>query len=177
MNGTATERRIWIGCLAAYNAGTLHGEWVDVEGDAEELEEAKDRILAASPEPNAEEWFIADHEGFGDLIGEYTALEEVARIDAALTEAAEYVPMDAVRGYLDHVGGIDYIDGCEDAYCGHYRDGATYAEELAEDIGDLPKDSPYVRYIDWDAFWRDMTFDGYFEVDAGGGEVYIFRPV
>lgn len=175
MNATDT-RRIWIGCLAAYNAGSLHGEWVDVEGDAEELEEAKDRILAASPEPNAEEWFIADHEGFGDLIGEYSSMEEVARVDAALTEAAEYVPLDAVIGYLDHVGGIDYLDGCEDAYAGCWRDGEEYAADMAESCYTEADLGPLSRYIDYAAMYRDMQYGGeVFEVDAGDGEVYIFR--
>lgn len=176
MSATDTKtRRIWLGCLAAYNAGNLHGEWVDAD---EALEAAKDRILAASPVPNAEEWFIADHEGFGELIGEYTPLEEVARIDAALTEAAEYVPLDAVVAYIDYMGGIDYIDDCEDAYCGVYRDGGEYAAQLAEEVGDLPDDSPYVHYIDWDAMWRDMRIgDGYWSADTGDGDVYIFRPV
>ena len=176
MNATDT-RRIWIGCLAAYNAGSLHGEWVDVNGDAEELEEAKDRILAASPEPNAEEWFIAGRVGFGDLIGEYSSMEEVARVDAALAEAAEYVPLDAVIGYLDHVGGIDYLDGCEDAYSGCWRSGEEYAADLIEQTGGLDEMPDNLRsYFDYAALYRDMRLGGeVFEVDAGGGEVFIFR--
>jgi hypothetical protein len=26
----STETRIYVACLAAYNAGYLHGEWIDV---------------------------------------------------------------------------------------------------------------------------------------------------
>ena len=61
--------RIWVGCLAAYNAGALHGEWLTVTdyNDVDELYEAvKTEVLATSPEPNAEEWFIADSDEFGD---------------------------------------------------------------------------------------------------------------
>ncbi len=41
--------------LAAYNAGTLHGAWIVVT-DASEIWKAVKAVLAASPEPFAEEW-------------------------------------------------------------------------------------------------------------------------
>ena len=78
---TTTETpRFWIACLAAYNEGTLHGEWVDVT-DYDDLIEAKDRIIASSPAFHPEEWAIFDYEGFyGIDLGEHADFEKIASI-------------------------------------------------------------------------------------------------
>jgi antirestriction protein len=44
--------RIYIACLASYNNGVLHGEWIDAEDDADTMQEQVNRILRASPYPN-----------------------------------------------------------------------------------------------------------------------------
>ncbi|MGO1069471.1 antirestriction protein ArdA [Lysobacter sp. CA199] len=44
---------IYVACLASYNAGILHGDWIDLEIlDAEEAREEIARILRESPRPN-----------------------------------------------------------------------------------------------------------------------------
>jgi glutamine synthetase len=83
---TTTETpRVWIGCLASYNAGRLIGEWVDAT-DIDEMNECRDRVAAQAVEAakqageypvyfgDPEEFFLADHEGFGFNIGEYPEL-------------------------------------------------------------------------------------------------------
>jgi hypothetical protein len=47
--------------------GRLHGEWIDADQSADAIYEDVKRMLAASPEPGAEEWAIPDYEGFGEL--------------------------------------------------------------------------------------------------------------
>lgn len=52
---TNNSYRIYVACLAAYNAGRLHGAWFDLEdySDADELHEAiAERVLRTSPCPN-----------------------------------------------------------------------------------------------------------------------------
>ncbi|WP_164090762.1 antirestriction protein ArdA, partial [Stenotrophomonas maltophilia] len=45
--------RIYVACLASYNAGVLHGEWIDLEGrDADDVRDEIARILRESPHPN-----------------------------------------------------------------------------------------------------------------------------
>ena len=44
--------RIYIACLASYNNGRLHGEWIDATSDADDMGEQVARILRASPYPN-----------------------------------------------------------------------------------------------------------------------------
>jgi Antirestriction protein (ArdA) len=49
----STETRIYVACLAAYNAGYLHGEWIDVT-DTDSINEQVQAMLKASPIPNDE---------------------------------------------------------------------------------------------------------------------------
>ena len=52
--------RIYVACLAAYNNGHLHGEWIKVTDEAS-IWEAVQAMLFASPiEEDAEEWAIHD---------------------------------------------------------------------------------------------------------------------
>ena len=45
--------RIYVADLAAYNAGILHGVWVELDGkDEDEIQSEIDAMLRASPEPN-----------------------------------------------------------------------------------------------------------------------------
>lgn len=55
-NQTLTDQpRIYAACLAAYNNGILHGEWIEAQ-DAWSMWEATRDMLAKSPIPDAEEW-------------------------------------------------------------------------------------------------------------------------
>lgn len=52
---TNNSYRIYVACLASYNAGRLHGEWFDLEdyNDADELQEAiAEKVLRTSAFPN-----------------------------------------------------------------------------------------------------------------------------
>ena len=67
----ADTPRIYVACLAAYNGGRLHGEWIDADQSADDIGEAIKQMLSRSPEPCAEEWAIHDHENFqGIELGE-----------------------------------------------------------------------------------------------------------
>ena len=48
------DMRIYVACLASYNNGVLHGEWLDVTSDEDELWEGIKRVLRTSPYPNVE---------------------------------------------------------------------------------------------------------------------------
>ena len=55
-NHTQTHTgRIYVACLASYNAGILHGEWIEATADADELKARVQAMLDRSPEPYAEE--------------------------------------------------------------------------------------------------------------------------
>jgi antirestriction protein ArdA len=79
--------RIYVASLADYVGGHLHGVWLEVTGDADELEERVKRMLSASPLPGAEEWAIHDYEGFGPIyLHEHEPLERVAKLARGIAE-------------------------------------------------------------------------------------------
>ena len=58
--------KIYVACLAAYNNGILHGDWIDCFGKSgDDLKEEARKIINSSPIIGADEWAIHDHEGFG----------------------------------------------------------------------------------------------------------------
>ena len=70
--------KVYIACLAAYNSGTLHGEWIEPSSDVEELSEQIKAILKKSPAPDAEEWAFHSYDDFPNM-GEYPNLEDVCK--------------------------------------------------------------------------------------------------
>lgn len=46
------EPRIYVACLASYNAGILYGRWIDATTDIAAMNEAIQEMLAGSPQPN-----------------------------------------------------------------------------------------------------------------------------
>ena len=52
---TVDTPRIYVADLAAYNAGYLHGIWIDATQEIENIWQQIRTMLAASPMENAEE--------------------------------------------------------------------------------------------------------------------------
>jgi len=167
-----TERRIYAADLAAYNAGTLHGVWLDVT-DPETMQEQVAAMLHASPEPFAEEWLVHDYDGewCGLSLGETSDLEAICEADRLLGEHGE-----AWAVYVDTVGEQYATEsGFEDAYADEYDSPEAYAEELATECGHLEGDkNPLLNYVDWERFARDLECDGYTFAERGG-RVCVFR--
>jgi antirestriction protein len=168
--------RIYVACLAAYNNGRLHGEWIDADQSADELHEAVARMLAASPEPGAEEWAIHDFEGFASLrISEYESLERVAAIAAGIAEHGE-----AFTAWLSYDESQDVTDmqSFQDAYRGEWDSLRTYAENFADDIGlydAAEKTGSHYVTVDIDALTRDLDIGLYTE-KSDRHTVYVFDP-
>src|SRR5436305_12663954 len=79
--------RVYVASLADYNAGRLHGAWLDGNQEPGELKRQIAAMLARSPEPGAEEWAIHDYDGFGAArLDEYESLETIARLAAGIAE-------------------------------------------------------------------------------------------
>lgn len=217
-----SDRRIFIQCLASYNAGSIVGHWVDLDGmDAESLMQETYGILAKCVEPNVtgfemectkgctskettslpmykgdewtcdrcgshatvtkvypsgEEWMIADSEGLGDHVGEYTSFDTIAE----LVETLDSLDDDLAAPFLvwwDNIGG-DMPDKSdfEDAYIGEYDRFQDYADESADELiacsGDIPQ--TIRNYFDYESYARDLQMD-YTVVDAPNGNVWIFH--
>ena len=160
MTTTATELRVWVGCLACYNAGDLVGHWVDASEAGEKTSaDIHSEALAASGGgagrhdflvadeagmvfddlgcPHEELW-VMDHEGFGDALTGECSPCEAQRIAEALDAIPDYIPMDAFSAYASHIGEsvteVD-VEDFEESYRGEWGSVAEYAQSFAEETG------------------------------------------
>ena len=70
-----------------------------------------------------------------------------------------------VSAFLD-VFDIESVSSCRDAYMGQYDSGAEFAQSIAEDCGDVPRNMSSWIEIDWKASWDNLDYD-YVESDNG----------
>ena len=88
-----------------------------------------------------------------------------------LTYFEEYADMvddignDVVEAFLENFD-IDCISSCRDAFHGHYNSGAEFAEQIAIDCCEVPRDMSSWIEIDWDKSWDNLSYD-YVESDNG----------
>ena len=73
-----------------------------------------------------------------------------------------------VEAFLDNFD-IDDISSCRDAYMGCYQNGAEFAQNLAEDCGDVPRGMSSWIEIDWEASWENLTYD---YVESNDGHIF-----
>jgi regulator of RNase E activity RraB len=86
-------------------------------------------------------------------------------------DQGEKVGYDVVDAFVGEEGFCD-VEHCEDAYVGCYVDGATFAEELSEEMGES---IPDWIVVDWDMTWeRGLSYD-YTLVEKGFRNCLIFR--
>ena len=174
-------RKIWIGCLAAYNAGHLHGQWYTSEGDdIDDLSEYVREVIESSPVPDAEEYFIADHDGYDGIIDGEPSLQQVADAESLLgalecsgIEPEHFAVFCDNRGDEPDVG---LIEAFEEAFCGVYDSRQDYAEELFDELymHEVPEHIQF--YIDYEAFARDLFIGDCWSVHVDGG-LAVFRNI
>ena len=165
-----SEIRIYVADLAAYNAGILHGVWIDATDDLEDIHAQVGTMLAASPVGGAEEYAIHDHEGFGGYaLSDYEGLESTHAIAGFI---AEYPEMGGAL--LGHFGDLDEARrAAKEDYCGCHWSVADFAQELTEETSDVAEHLAF--YIDYDRMGRDMEMNGdVFTIETGYNEVHIF---
>lgn len=214
-----TNLRIYAACLASYNAGRLHGTWIDADQDADSINAEINKMLKASPCPNvtrqdwrcnecghdwtrdvspyqdapsscpecdavnierngpaypsAEEFAIHDHEGFGNLIGEYTPIAELVTIAEALEEHGDKYAGLRAHGF-DHDEALSKL---EEDYQGHYDSLEDWAENFLDDTGlfeGLKGDSPLRMYFDYEAYARDAELSGDIMTIEDGRTIHVF---
>lgn len=162
--------RIYVACLAAYNNGCLHGQWISADQDAEAIRSEIFAMLKTSPIDEAEEWAIHDYEGFeGAEIAEYASIETVAELAVFLNERGALGSK-----LLKHFcGNLEEAKNAFDNYAGSYRSLADYARDLIEETTEIPE--RLANYIDYDAIARDMELGGeVFTIELGFEETHVF---
>ena len=161
---------IYLNTWKNYNEnGADGGEWLTLPMDHDELLEEMKKISDAMHDYDPE-YFINDYENLTDAeieVGEYTnilelneTLQEIDGLDeyeskvlAALLEVGYYSDL---KEALENVNDYGLYEG---------YDLEDLAYELVEDCYNLPKFA--LRYFDYKAFARDLSFDGYDETSVG----------
>ena len=91
-----------------------------------------------------------------------------------LTYFEEYADMvddmgiHVVEAFLENFD-IDCVSSCRDAYQGRYDSGAEFAQNLAEDCGDVPRGMSSWIEIDWKASWDNLDYD---YVECSDGHIF-----
>lgn len=176
--------RIYVASLSDYNAGILHGRWIDAVTDIDDMQEEISEMLRSSPtmisygEP-AEEWAIHDFEGFGEhRLSEYESLASIAILADGIDRHGL-----AFAAWVDHIGeiGDDTVADFEDRYMGQWESLQAYAEHMLEELGAdevMASTSQWLRpYLTLDVagFSRDLEISGdVITAEADDGGVWVW---
>lgn len=171
-----TMPRVWVGCLACYNAGRLVGDWHDAS-EADDVTTADVHGRASSHEelwcfdleniPVRREMSPSEAAEWGRVFDEVDEHQRAALY--AWVASGDYV--------AEGTGDLPSTSDFEERYTGQWDSFDEYARQLADDIG-LLSDVPegIASFFDWDAWTRDLRFE-YSVLDAAGSGVYVFRSL
>ena len=157
---------IFVNTWGNYNTnGADGGQWITLPLDPEELKEVLNTIAAHMGDHDPE-WAIHDYEWTTEIeldeISEYANIFEVNAhcmdLDALDEwEAEEIAAAVEAYGYSFKEALERHEKGCFVFYRG--ADLEEVAEEIIHECYDLPEFA--LRYFDYEAFARDLSFDGY----------------
>lgn len=175
--------RVWVGSLADYNNGRLHGVWLDATLDPDELHNAIQFMLRNGYTPGAEEWGIFDYDEFGGYqVEEYTSLETVSRIAKGVAEHgpafAAWVELvgDESEELLTDEAFHDHFEGeynsLED-YVEYILDETGFNSELEQVLSVLPEDLRRYVHVDAEGIAEEWS-QGLHVVETEGGKVWVF---
>lgn len=146
---------VYVGTYAKYTAGSLKGEWLDLEDYT-----CKDEFITACLELHADEddpeLMFQDHEDVPSCFISECSIEE---------NFWDYLQCNAPDGakeaYCEAFGQWDGEDALHDKYIGEFNGRADLAAHYVDECGmlrDLPDQLQY--YFDYDAYGRDMILGG-----------------
>ena len=169
---------IFVNTWGNYNTnGADGGEWITLPMDTDELEEMLENIAVAMGDEDPE-WFVNDYEWTTEIemdeISEHANIHDLNEKCQEISELEEY-EAEEIAAAIDAFGysfdeAMDRQQrGCFIFYAG--QDMQEVAEEIADEImasyarGEVPE--IFTRYFDYEAFARDLSFDGYTETKYG----------
>lgn len=166
---------IFVNTWGNYNEnGADGGEWITLPMDPEELEKTLANIAAAMGD-NDPEWAIHDYEWTTEIdLDEINELDNILELNEYCNEldrldeweAEEIAAAVEAYGYTFAEAYKRQQRGCFIFYRG--MDMEEVAEEIVNECY-FTKDTPdiFTRYFDYEAFARDLSFDGYTDTKYG----------
>jgi antirestriction protein len=166
---------IFVNTLGNYNEnGADGGKWLTLPTDPDTLEEELE-TLAATMGDNDPEWAIHDYEWTTDFdLFEISELDNITELNERLQdlESLDEWELEEVAAAMEAFSYdfLEAVDRQQRGYFTLYRnmDLTEVAEELVNECY-FTKDTPdiFTRYFDYEAFGRDLSFDGYTETKYG----------
>lgn len=163
---------IYINTWGNYNNnGADFGEWITLPMDEDELEEKLDEVAEAMGD-NDPEWFVNDYEWtIGVTPFEVNEMDNYFKLNERLEEldTLDIGEQEALMAVLDAITG-DFEEALDIVSRGRYSFYPGYdLDELAHESVDECYNLPDIalRYFDYEAFARDLGFDGYHETEWG----------
>lgn len=161
-----SDPRIFV---APNRATPAIGKWLTLDccWDADDIRNAISEAAGGADEPD-----IPTVEGIPQAC--YHA--QTGTIDA--DKLAEWLALDEDEGdmvalYWDNIDHSADVEDIKDAFQGYHDSGAAFAEQIAEDCGEIPKGMPSWIVIDWEASWECNLRHDYSSVQHEGS-VYIW---
>ena len=101
------------------------------------------------------------------FIDEYGKSQFVDYIEEYLQAVDEYNE-EVVESFLE-IFDIDSIGNLSESYQGQYDSGAEFAEQLAQDCCEVPRNMSSWIEIDWKASWDNLDYD---YTEGNGGHIF-----
>ena len=112
-----------------------------------------------------ENTFGWDEDELVDFIEEYG--EEKFKLHfEEYADMVDDIGIGVVSAFLEHFDIAD-VSNCRDAYQGQYESGAEFAQQMAEDWGDVGRNTASWIEIDWTASWDNLSQYDYVECSDG----------
>ena len=171
---SASTLSIFLTNLSRYTEGELIGIWLPLPATSEELAAAYAKI--GTPE---DEYFITDYESDFDglTVGEYDNVNDLNDKAMTLAELDDY-EIECINAMLSEgftfEEAVENVDNCRIYY--ECYDMEDVAREYAEEVGLLDNIPENLQcYFDFEAFGRDMSFEGQYVFTDNGNCVEILR--
>lgn len=167
--------QIYVVCLASYNAGKLHGKWIDCNVDSDDIKEKIQEILDTSPEPNAEKWAIHDYKNWHGLkLNEYKDIDNLSQVAQLIDEYGELF-----SELISYVGGIKHFEEAifliEQCYQGEFKSLTDWAEQFLGDTGSLSGLPDYLKnYFNYESYANDCELSGDIFTIEINNSVHVF---
>ena len=133
------------------------GQDVEMTEYSDETIELIDELVADGNDHDVLENFIEEHgeSYFQSYIEDYL-------------QAIDDYNEEVVESFLE-IFDIDSIGSLSDAYMGQYDSGADFAQNIAEDCGDVPRNMSSWIEIDWKSSWDNLSYD---YTEGNGGHIF-----
>jgi len=164
---------IYVASLSDYNAGRLHGCWIELGEDTtvEDVETEIAQMLRCSPEPgHAEEWEVHDTDNWPMGLSDQAArwgLETAVEAGNVIAKHGE-----AIAAHYEHTGAWN-VDEFQELYFGIYPSERAFVQQEIQEIWDVDIPPSLEPHIDWDSLTQDLMNDRFFS-SVGTHGTHIF---